>query len=269
MNPFNYIEANSIDHASTLLKESRDSALLAGGMSLLPLMKLGNATPSDLIDISKQRFSKGISKQEDHLIIGAGETHQALSQSNIVKENIPALADLAANIGDPAVRARGTLGGSLAFNDPAADYPSAILALNSQIITNQRTIDANDFFTGAHETSLSHDEIITSVKFPIPEMADYTKQRGQASHFPICGIFTCKINGKVQITAIGASKDGVFCVNEIAQAVANNCNEADILSLSLKNNINWQSTIHGSAAYRKNLVLVLASRSLKKLELIK
>jgi len=184
-----YHKASSLDNATSTLNGADDGKFLSGGMTLIPTMKQRLAAPSDLVDIGGLSDLQGISKDGSTLTIGAGTTHADVAGSADVQSAIPALAALASHIGDPHVRNRGTLGGSIANNDPAADYPAAVLALGATIKTNSREIAAEDFFAGMFETSLNEDEIIVSVSFPIPEKAGYAKFPNPASRYAMAGVF--------------------------------------------------------------------------------
>ena len=171
MYEFNYIRATSVEDALKSLEAAEDGKLMAGGMTLLPTMKLRLASPSDLIDIGGLENLQGVSAEDGRIVIGAMTTHADVSNSSVLKDSIPALADLAAHIGDPAVRNRGTIGGSIANADPAADYPAAVLGLNAEVQTNKRGIAADDYFVDVFETALDELEVITALSFPVPAKA--------------------------------------------------------------------------------------------------
>ena len=175
MYEFNYCRATSVEEALKILEEAEDGKLLAGGMTLVPTMKLRLARPSDLIDIGGLAGLHGIKREGDRIVIGAATTHANVARNETVQQAIPALAELAGHIGDPAVRNRGTIGGSVANADPAADYPAAVVALNADVQTNQRTIAADDFFLDIFETALEELEMVTAVSFAIPGKAAYMK----------------------------------------------------------------------------------------------
>ena len=192
MYEFDYKRPASLADAVSALQAAEDGSLLAGGHTLLPTLKQRLARPSDLIDISQIGELSGISVDGDTVIVGATTTHAAVEGSDTVRGMIPALADLAGIIGDPQVRHRGTIGGSIANNDPAADYPGAVLGLGATVVTNSREIAADDFFQGLFETALAEDEIITAVRFPKPEKAAYMKFPQPASRFSLVGAFVAK-----------------------------------------------------------------------------
>ena len=191
MHAFDYAAPVSVADAKSALAQD-EAKLLAGGQTLLPTMKQRLATPSVLVDLRKVAGLSGIKREGDALVIGAMTTHAEVATNETVKAALPALAILAGWIGDPAVRHRGTLGGSLANNDPAADYPAAALALGATIVTDRREIAADDYFQGMFETALEPDEIVTAVKFPIPEKAAYQKFRNPASRYAMAGVFVAK-----------------------------------------------------------------------------
>ena len=199
MYDFNYQKAGSIDQAAAAVKKAEDGTYLAGGMTLLPTLKQRLAKPSDVIDLSSIGDLAGIKVEGDNVVIGAMTTHAAVAGSTDVAGKIPALAALAGGIGDPQVRNRGTIGGSIANNDPAADYPAACLGLGATIVTNSREIAADDFFQGLFETALEDGEIITAVSFPAAEAACYMKFENPASRYAIVGVFVAKTGGGTRV----------------------------------------------------------------------
>lgn len=257
--PFQYHRASSLDDAEARLKASPDARLLAGGQTLLAAMKMRLAQPSDLIDISGLKELSFIRVSNDAVTIGAGAKHFEVAESPEVSRAIPALAKLAGSIGDPAVRHLGTLGGSLANNDPAADYPAAVLALNATIRTDRRAIAADDFFTGMFSTALEPDEIITEVSFPIPERAGYAKFPNPASRYAMTGVFVAKAKEGVRVAVTGAGSC-VFRVPEMEAALSVNFSAAAVEKISIDPS-DLNSDIHGSAEYRANLVTVMAVRA--------
>src|ERR1700722_15139817 len=219
MYDFNYQKAKSVAEAASVLAKSAEGKLLAGGMTLIPTLKQRLAKPSDLIDLGSIAELKGIKKDGNALVIGAMTKHVEVAPSDVVKGAIPALAHLAELIGDPQVRNRGTLGGSIANNDPAADYPAAVVGLGATVITNKRKIPAEEFFKGMFETALAPDEIITAVSFPIPEKAGYEKFRNPASRYAIVGVFVAKTGSGVRVAVTGAGPS-VFRQKEMEAALA-------------------------------------------------
>src|SRR5438093_1722373 len=219
MYAFEYQRAKSLADATAALSKSGGKAL-AGGQSLVGAMKLRLANPGTVVDLSGIGELKGIKKEGDAIIIGALTTHAEVASSSAVKQAIPALAALAEGIGDRQVRNRGTLGGSLANNDPAADYPAAVLALNATVLTNKRKIAADDFFKGMYETALGSDEIITGVSFPLPKKAAYVQFPQPASRFALVGVFVAQVaDGSVRVVVTGAAP-AVFRATSIENALA-------------------------------------------------
>src|SRR6266849_1239146 len=189
MYEFNYHQPTSLDEVARLLGANEEAKLVAGGMTLVPTLKLRLAKPSDLIDLAAIPSLRGITDAGDALVIGAMTRHAEVNRSPLVKQAIPALAALAGMIGDPAVRNRGTIGGSVSNNDPAADYPAALVGLGATVVTTKREIGAEQFFTGMFETALGQDEIVTAIKFPKPQAAAYQKFKNPASRYAIVGVF--------------------------------------------------------------------------------
>ncbi|MEL0089581.1 MAG: xanthine dehydrogenase family protein subunit M [Rhodospirillales bacterium] len=255
---FNYQTASSADDAAAKVSASDEGKLLAGGMTLLPTMKQRLAMPSDLIDLSKAGLS-GISVAGNVVSIGAMTTHDTVANSKEVASAIPALAKLASGIGDPAVRNRGTIGGSIANNDPAADYPAAVLGLGATIVTNKRSIAGDDFFTGMFDTALQDGEVITRVDFQVPETASYIKFPNPASRYAIVGVFVAKTAGGVRVAVTGASPC-VFRASEMEAALTANFS-ADALENSSVSAKGLNADIHASAEYRAHLVGVMAKRA--------
>jgi carbon-monoxide dehydrogenase medium subunit len=256
-----YHRASSIDDAVAQFGQGKEAKFLAGGQTLLPVMKQRLAAPSDVIDVAKIKDMIGIDVSGDTVTIKAATTHYDVAQSDAVQKAIPALAHLASMIGDPAVRHRGTIGGSLANNDPAADYPAAVLALGATIKTNKRSISAEDFFKGLFTTALEDGEIITAVAFPVPAKAGYAKMRHPASRFALTGVFVAKTKaGDIRVAATGASQSGVMRVGPIEQALKANWSAPALDSVTIPAS-GLLADIHGSADYRANLVKVMGQRA--------
>ncbi|MFN6996316.1 MAG: FAD binding domain-containing protein [Aquincola tertiaricarbonis] len=236
-----------------------DAKLLAGGQSLLASMKLGLAAPSALVDLSSIGELKGITVANGQVTIGAMTTHAAVAASAEVQQAIPALAKLAGLIGDRQVRNRGTIGGSLANNDPAACYPAAVLGLGATIHTNQRQIPADSFFKGLYETALAEGEVITAVSFPVPQQAGWEKMRNPASRFSLVGVFVSRgpAGTRVAVTGAGAC---VFRVKALEDALAANFTAAACEGVKVSAD-RLNTDLHGSAAYRAALIPVLAGRA--------
>jgi len=261
MYEFKYHRPETVRQAANLLIKNEDAKVIAGGHTLLPVMKQRLASPPHLVDLSHIEGLDGIEMKGRSLVIGATATHHAVANSAIVGEAIPALAYLAGLIGDPAVRHMGTIGGSIANNDPAADYPAAVLALGATVKTNKRSIAAEEFFKGLFTTALEDGEIITQVAFPIPAKAGYSKMRHPASRFALTGVFVVKTKaGDVRVAATGASQNGVMRVPAIEAALKANWSAAALDSVKISND-GMLADIHGSAAYRANLVKVMAQRA--------
>jgi carbon-monoxide dehydrogenase medium subunit len=258
MRAFAYHQPETVAQASTLLKDD-NARPLAGGMTLLPTMKLRMATPSALVDLGAVPGLSGIKLTGQYLEIGAMTTHDAVSRSDPVRSAIPALAKLAAGIGDPQVRNRGTLGGSIANNDPTADYPAAVLALNAILVTDRRQILADDFFKGLFETALQPGEILTAVRFPVPAAAGYAKLPNPASRFAIVGVFVAKFPDVVRVAVTGAAPC-VFRVPMIEEALAANFLPSAIERITI-DPTPLMSDIHADSEYRAHLTTVMAQRA--------
>lgn len=259
MYDFSYKKAASADEAASLFSGSDDAVFMAGGMTLIPTLKQRLASPSDVIDLGGASSLAGISAGGGVVTIGAMTTHAAVAGSTEVKGAIPALAALANGIGDPAVRHRGTIGGSVANNDPAADYPAAVLALGATIHTNKREIAADDFFTGMFETALEEGELITKFTFPVPEKAAYSKFPNPASRYAIVGVFVARTSGGVRVAVTGAGP-GVFRAADMEKALSGNFSPDAISGVKVDAS-DLNSDIHASAEYRAHLVGVMAKRA--------
>jgi len=259
MYAFTFHRPQTVRQAATLLAKNADAKLLAGGQTLLPTMKLRLAGPPQLIDMSLIEGLSGIEMSGRSLTIGAMTRHADVNRSDVVKRAIPALAAMAGMIGDPAVRNRGTIGGSIANNDPAADYPAAVVALNATVRTNKREIAADQFFTGMFETALQPGEIVTAVRFPKVSQANYQKFRNPASRYAIVGVFVAKTPAGVRVAVTGAGPS-VFRQTAMEQALAKSFTPDAIKDIvQLQDGLN--SDIHASAEYRAHLVNVMARRA--------
>jgi carbon-monoxide dehydrogenase medium subunit len=256
-----YHRPSSVDEAAALFAKGTESKYLAGGHTLIPVMKQRLASPSDVIDLGRIKELIGIELSADALTIKAATTYYDILQSADAKKAIPAIVHLTSVLGDPQVRHRGTIGGSLANNDPAADYPAAVLALDATVKTNKRSIAADDFFKGLFTTALAEDEIITAVSFPIPAKAAYSKMRHPASRFALTGVFVVKTKaGDVRVAATGASQNGVMRVPAIEAALKANWSPGALDSVAISD-AGLLTDIHGSSAYRANLIKVMAQRA--------
>ncbi|WPZ33052.1 xanthine dehydrogenase family protein subunit M [Thalassobaculum sp. OXR-137] len=260
MYDFAYHKPSSVADAVAARSGAEDGTYVAGGMTLVPTLKQRLAQPSDLVDLGGIGDLKGITVSGDTVTIGAMTTHGAVSESADVQSAIPALAKLAGSIGDPQVRNRGTIGGSVANNDPAADYPAACLALGATIKTDKREIPADEFFSGLFETALEDGEMIVSVSFPKPEKAAYQKFINPASRYALVGVFVAKTGGGVKVAVTGAGQDGVFRVPEMESALSSSLS-ADALDGIAVDADTLNSDIHASAEYRSHLITVMAKRA--------
>ena len=256
-----YHRPSSVDEAAALFAKGSEPKYLAGGHTLIPVMKQRLASPSDVIDLGKIKELVGVELSADALTIKAATTYFDILQSADAKKAIPAIVHLTSMLGDPQVRYRGTIGGSIANNDPAADFPAAVLALGATVKTNKRSIAADDFFKGLFSTALDDGEIITAVSFPIPAKAGYSKMRHPASRFALTGVFVVKTkSGDVRVAATGASSSGVMRVPAIEAALKANWSPGALDSVKISAD-GLLTDIHGSAIYRANLVKVMAQRA--------
>jgi aerobic carbon-monoxide dehydrogenase medium subunit len=278
MYDFSFHRPTTVDEAVKQLRSGEDAKLLAGGMTLLPTMKMRLAAPKNIVDLGAVTGLSGIEHKGGSLVmsktgggtvlrggkltIGALTRHAAVTESVEVRETIPALASLAGGIGDPAVRNRGTIGGSIANNDPSADYPAACVALNATIVTNKREIAAEEFFVGLFETALEADEMIVRVVFPAPSRAAYAKFRNPASRYAIVGVFVAENSGEVRVAVTGAGQSGVFRVPAMEERLAAKF-DADAISAVKVGASDLVSDIHAAADYRAHLIGVMARRAVQ------
>jgi carbon-monoxide dehydrogenase medium subunit len=261
MYAFKYHRPTSVRQAVNLLAKNSEAKLLAGGHSILPVMKLRLAKPSDIVDIGRIEGLNTIELKGRSIAIGALARHVEVANSQVVKDALPVLAEVAGMIGDPAVRHRGTLGGSLANNDPNADYPAAVLGLGATIITSKRRIAADDFFKGLFETALEPDEIITKVSFPLAKKAAYQKFKHPASGFALTGVFVSKRGSDIRVAVTGAGANGVFRVKSFEEALKKRFAPKSIEGMTVPT-VGMNTDIHASAEYRAHLIAVLARRAL-------
>lgn len=261
MYEFKYHRPGTVRQAANLLVKNEDAKVIAGGHTLIPVMKQRLASPPHLVDLSHIEGLDTIEMKGRALVIGATARHAEVASSAIVGEAIPALASLAGQIGDPAVRHKGTIGGSLANNDPTADYPAAVLALGATIVTNKRRLKAEEYFQGLFTTALEADEIITKVMFPLPKKAAYIKFRNQASRYALVGVFVARRPSDVRVAVTGAGSEGVFRVTAFEEALKKRFASKAIEGIEVPAE-GLNSDIHGSAEYRAHLIGVLTRRAL-------
>lgn len=260
MYAFTYHRPATARQAAGLLARREDSKLLAGGHTLLPAMKARLAAPSALIDLSECADLKGITLKGRNIVIGAMTTHGEVANSPIVQQAAPALAHLASLIGDPAVRHRGTIGGSVANNDPAADYPAALIAMGATVTTNRRKLAAADFFTGLYETALEEGEIITKIAFPAILKAGYAKFRNPASRYAMVGVFVAKRGPEVRVAVIGAGEGGVFRWPEAEAALKTRFTPKSLDGLK-HTSAGINGDMHADPEYRAHLIGVMAKQA--------
>ena len=259
MHDFNYKNASSIADASAAHKSAQDATFLAGGQTLLPTLKQRLAQPSDVIDLSSLGDLNFVNIG-DEVVIGAMTPHAIVASSSELGQVLPALAGLAGEIGDPQVRNRGTIGGSVANNDPAADYPSACLALSATITTDRREIVADEFFTGLFDTALEEGEIITEISFPIADAAAYMKFPNPASRYALVGVFVAKTGSEVRVAVTGAGEEGVFRATELEDALSNKFSPDSLSNMTISPD-GLLSDIHAQNDYRASLIITMAKRA--------
>lgn len=259
MYAFNYHKPTSIDEVGRILGAAPDASLLAGGQSLIPTLRQRLAAPSDLVDLNGVAGLDGISVDGGEVRVGAMTRHAAVAASAEIRQTLPALAALAEGIGDHQVRNRGTLGGSIANNDPAADYPAAIVALDATVETTRREISGDDFFQGLFETALDEGEIVTGVRFKVPQQAAYAKFAQPASRFALVGVMVAQHAGGVRVAVTGAGMC-VFRVPEMEAALASNFSADAIRDIAVPAD-ELNTDLHGTAEYRAHLVNVMARKA--------
>jgi carbon-monoxide dehydrogenase medium subunit len=259
MYEFDYVRPTSVQSAVQATGDGRQGTFLAGGMTLLPALKLRLARPDRLVDLAALAELAGVRVERDHVAIGAMTRHADVAGSADLRRVLPALAELAGDIGDPLVRNRGTLGGSIANNDPAADYPAAVLGLGATIVTNRREIPADSFFTGMFATALAPGELIVRVKFPLPRRAAYVKYPNPASRYAMVGAFVAETAGGVRVAVTGAA-GCVFRVAAFEAALAKKFAPEALDGLAVSPD-GMNQDLHGTAEYRAHLVNVIARRA--------
>jgi carbon-monoxide dehydrogenase medium subunit len=259
MYDFTHHRPASVDAAVKAIAGASDGKIMAGGMTLIPTLKQRLASPSDVVDLGAIKDLKGIREEGGKIVIGAMTTHATVARDAKVKAKIPALAHLAEGIGDPQVRNRGTIGGSIANNDPAADYPAGLVGLGATVHTSKRQIPADDFFTGMFETALAEDEIVTAVAFPVPEKAAYMKFANPASRYAIVGVMVSKGPAGVRVAVTGAAPS-VFRLTDAESALGSSFT-ADAVAKVTVSADGLNSDLHASAEYRAHLVGVMLKRA--------
>jgi aerobic carbon-monoxide dehydrogenase medium subunit len=264
MYAFDYHRPSTLRQAVSMLGKAEDPKLLAGGQTLIPTLKNRLAQPANIIDLGGLGELAGIEQKGKAVIIGAMTRHADVASSDIVRKAVPALAALAGGIGDPHVRHRGTIGGSIANNDPAADYPAACLGLGATIITNKRKIAADDFFTGMFGTVLEDGEVITRISFPAITKAGYAKFANPASRYALVGVFASAKGKDVRVAVTGAGASGVFRWKEAEEALKPRFAVAPVERLAKPKASNLNSDIHASAEYRAHLIHVMTKRAVAK-----
>ena len=258
-----YTKPSNISNAVNEFDQSKDGKYLAGGMTLIPTLKARLASSDILIDLKEANLSN-ISVTSTHVVIGSMTRHSDVANSADVQKSIPSLSKLAGGIGDHMVRNCGTIGGSVANNDPSACYPSAVLGLGATITTNERELSAEDYFMGMFETALNSNEIITQISFPIPDKSSYIKFPNPASRYAMVGVFMAKTGNKVNVAITGASENGVFRSSEIENALSSSFTLESLDSLDILSD-GLIGDIHASSNYRANLIKVMAKRALEEI----
>jgi carbon-monoxide dehydrogenase medium subunit len=260
MYEFTYHKPSSVADAVKLLSADPEARPVSGGMTLLPALKLRLSKPTALVDLSGIAELRGIKRDGGTIVVGALAKHYEVATNADIKAAIPALAWMASTIGDTQVRNRGTMGGSIANNDPSADYPAALLALGATIATNKRKISADDFFQGMFATALEAGEIVTAIHIPVPEKAGYAKMKNPASRYSMAGVFVAKGSAGVRVAVNGAGANGAFRSPEMEKALAANWSADAVAGVKLDAGM-MNGDIHGSAEYRAHLVTVMAKRA--------
>ncbi|HXF15549.1 MAG TPA: xanthine dehydrogenase family protein subunit M [Burkholderiales bacterium] len=263
MHAFNYHKASSVADATAKLAASDDGRLLAGGQTLIAAMKMRLSAPSDLVDLAGIAELRGIKVDASSATVGAMTTHATVAASPEIKKAIPALALLASEIGDPMVRNMGTMGGSVANNDPAADYPAAVLGLGATVLTSKRKIPADKFFTAMYETALEPGEIITSIAFPVPKRAGYSKFKNPASRYALVGVFVADTANGIRVAVTGAGPC-VFRLPELEKALGKSFSPDAVNGIKVPAT-NLNADIHASAEYRAHLITVMAKRAVSQI----
>ena len=260
MYEFSYHKPASVADAVKLLSADPEARPVSGGMTLLPALKLRLSKPTSLVDLSGIAELRGVKREGNTIVIGALTKHYEVATSAVIKAAIPALAWMASTIGDTQVRNRGTMGGSIANNDPSADYPAALLALGATIQTDRRKMSADDFFQGMFATALDAGEIVTAIHIPVPDKAGYAKMKNPASRYSMAGVFVAKGSAGVRVAVNGAGANGSFRATAMEAALAANWSADAVAGIKLDAG-KMNGDIHGSAEYRAHLVTVMAKRA--------
>jgi len=260
MYDFSYHKPSSVADAVKLLAADPDARAISGGMTLLPALKLRLNKPTAVVDLSGIAELRGVKREGNSIVIGALTKHYEIATSAEIKAAIPALAAMASTIGDTQVRNRGTMGGSVANNDPSADYPAALLAMGATIATNKRKISADDFFQGMFATALEQGEIVTAIHIPVPEKAGYAKMKNPASRYSMAGVFVAKGSAGVRVGVNGAGAGGAFRATAMETALAATWSPDAVAGVKMDAGM-MNGDIHGSAEYRAHLVTVMAKRA--------
>ena len=264
MDQTQYRRPKTLAEARAAFGASENASFLSGGHTLLPAMKLRLTSPSDLIDLGAIPELRGISVSGRTLSVGAATVHADVAESQAVRTNIPALAGLAGSIGDRHVRHRGTIGGSISNNDPAADYPAGALGLGAAIVTDRRRILADDYFVGLYQTTREPDEIVTRIEFPLPDIASYAKFLSPASRFSIAGVFIARTGGEIRVAVTGAGSGGVFRASDLEAALAKDFHPRALDRCEIDPGM-MMGDQNGTPEYRANLVMVMARRAMENL----
>jgi carbon-monoxide dehydrogenase medium subunit len=264
MHSLRYHRPERIEDALDIFANDRDAAYLSGGHTLLPTMKQGLARPPVIIDLSGIPALRQIKSESGHISIGAATCHADVAASSAVREAIPALAGLAGSIGDRHVRNRGTIGGSVANNDPAADYPAAVLGLGATVVTDHREIPADEFFVALYETALEPGEIVTRIDFPIPQIAGYAKFRSAASRYSVAAVFVSRGPQGVRVAVTGAGARGVFRAQDMEKALSEDFRAEALMNVRI-DPATLLDDLNGTPEYRAHLVQVMARRAVENL----
>lgn len=262
MHPTSYHRPDSIEQAVMIYGACEEATYISGGHTLLPAMKQGLANPTDLIDVCAIPGLDFIKQEGRYLIIGAATSHMSVAKSDLVKKLVPALAGLAGSIGDRQVRQRGTIGGSIANNDPAADYPAGLLGLGATIVTNLRELPADEYFVSLFETALEPGELVVKVRFPIPVEAGYAKFRSAAARYPQAGVFIARTDDGVRVAVTGAGASGVFRASELEDALNTHFSVDGINNIFMDPDLLMED-LYATSQYRANLIMVMVRQAIQ------